>query len=851
MATNSGTTVLHVVSTSRLKYSYDREAQVNKAIQQLSNEGKRVVNIVDGPIAPFGPLGNVYSDVTIIWERIQENTVTTPAVIVENPKNEEKVSVIVTSENFNSILSRIDLFLEDGEWEKAKGYCDAALDFNSTNAEVYLRLLLAELKVSRREELAHCEQPFDGNSNYKKAMRFGSDELKAELSGYISNINEFNETKRLTGIYNNAITAMNAANSESAYKAAAATFRTIPSFKDADSLAEQCLERAEVCRKDAIYSSARSQMTGTALSGYEAAIKTFRTISGWKDADEQICACQRKIEEIKAKEEADRLERERQAEQERIAAEIAAKKRKKTIAIVTPIVAACLVFAILLTTVIIPNSKYNAAIKLFENGQYDDAITAFEAMNGYKDSEEKIESCKLQIALKMMDSGDYESAFMLIEDNKDSESASSSLYDRASAMVESGKYDDAIRLFTFIDSYRDSAERIIDSKYKKANDLFSDGKYDKAAQLFTEISSYNDSESRAAAANYLYASDLFEQGQYNEAESVFTALGEYDDSSVKAKECRYQQATALLGKGSFDSAIELFVSLGDYNNSAELIKECNYQAARSVWNGLNKSNANKENVELMLGYLAKVRGYNDDVETMYESVKKVVVSASSDGANYTYTYNVYGSLTSIRMSGSESYTNYTFDYDNEGRLIKSKSVNQYGYTRTRTLKYLNGVLNSIEHSDSGYRYKVDSNGNVVKMTYTSEYSGKSSDYVYKYDSNNRLIKEIDPDDGVYGHSEYSFEYNSNGQLVTITMTYIYGKNMSEPGKVIPCYTETFKYSNGVLSSKDRVYPNNSFYDKKRGQTETTTYTWGYIIATKTNNTATIIDVTDHYVYPQY
>ena len=166
--------------------------------------------------------------------------------------------------------------------------------------------------------------------------------------------------------------------------------KTISGFKDADSLAEQCLERAEVCLKDAIYASARSQMTGNAVSGYEAAIKTFSTISGWKDADEQIYACQRKIEEI-----ADRLERERQAEQRRIAAEKAAKKRKRIIAITAPIVVACIAFLIVLTTVIIPQQKLNKAIALIDSGDYKAAYLLLDGIN-YKNSKELQESIKPQ-----------------------------------------------------------------------------------------------------------------------------------------------------------------------------------------------------------------------------------------------------------------------------------------------------------------------------------------------------------------------------------------------------------------------------------------------------------------------
>ncbi len=296
--------------------------------------------------------------------------------------------------NTAPLLRRAFMFLEDSNWQSADEYCEKVLDLDPENAEAYLGKLMAELHIRRQEDLPNCEQPFDGSSNYRKAVRFGDEAFSSTLKGYITHINERNENARLTGIYNNGVTAMNAASTESAYKSAAAIFKTIPGFKDADSLAEQCLERAEVCRKDAVYASARSQMAGNAVSGYEAAIKTFSTISGWKDADEQIYVCQRKIEEIKAKEEADRLERERQAEVRRIAAEKAAKKRKRTFAIVTPILVACIAFVIVLTTVIIPNQKYNAAVELYNAGKYEEAIAAFTALDGYKDSAAQIKGIK-------------------------------------------------------------------------------------------------------------------------------------------------------------------------------------------------------------------------------------------------------------------------------------------------------------------------------------------------------------------------------------------------------------------------------------------------------------------------
>ncbi|MGN0473193.1 MAG: DUF6273 domain-containing protein [Lachnospiraceae bacterium] len=311
------------------------------------------------------------------------------------PKQTVKETVIVGANNAATtpLLERVFLFLEDGKWQDANIYCEKVLDIDPKNAEAYLGKLMVELQVRNRKQLADCAEPFDDRDNYSKVLRFGDEALEKEMRGYITHINERNENTRLTGIYNSAKNAMSAANTESAFKTAADTFATIPGFKDADTLAEQCLEKAEICRKDAVYSTAKSKMIGEKVASYEEAIKVFQTISGWKDSDEQIYACQKKIEEIKAKEEADRLEAERKAEERRIAAEKAAKKRKKAFAIGTPIVAACIAFLVVLTTVIIPNSKYNAAVALMNNKKYDEAITAFEAMDGYKDSENQLENC--------------------------------------------------------------------------------------------------------------------------------------------------------------------------------------------------------------------------------------------------------------------------------------------------------------------------------------------------------------------------------------------------------------------------------------------------------------------------
>lgn len=82
-------------------------------------------------------------------------------------------------------------------------------------------------------------------------------------------------------------------------------------------------------------------------ASYEEALKIFQTISGWKDTDEQIYICQRKIDEIKAKEAAKREAIKAKEE----AAEKALKIHNKALAIVCAFIAFAIVLMVILYNV--------------------------------------------------------------------------------------------------------------------------------------------------------------------------------------------------------------------------------------------------------------------------------------------------------------------------------------------------------------------------------------------------------------------------------------------------------------------------------------------------------------------
>ena len=295
-------------------------------------------------------------------------------VVADTDSQEKTVreSVAVNSGNANeeSLLKRAFMFLEDGDWSAADEYCEKVLDIDPENVRAYLGKLMAECRACRLGDLQNCEQPFDGSGNYEKVLRFADPKLAETLKDCNSYI-----------IYKGAVNAMTAADSENEYKAAAEMFKTVPGFKDADSLVEKCLDNAETCRKDTLYNSACFNMTGNIIRNYESAIRKFETISGWKDADEQIRICQEKIDEIKEKE-----------EKSRIASEKASKMCVKILSIIAAIVCVCIVF-LLVRQEVVKQQKISEKTEFLKSVEVGDTVTfgTYEQDDNISNGKEDIE----------------------------------------------------------------------------------------------------------------------------------------------------------------------------------------------------------------------------------------------------------------------------------------------------------------------------------------------------------------------------------------------------------------------------------------------------------------------------
>lgn len=188
-------------------------------------------------------------------------------------------------------------------------------------------------------------------------------------------------------------------------EAIAKQFGQIPGYKDAKKQAEQCLQDAENAR-ETVYNDAVEAMQeaekGNFSFKWEKAIRMLARegLNGYRD-----------VEELRKQAEQRRKECENAEEKERKAKE--RKNKRLTVAFVLVVLIACVVGWFVVTRVI-PNNKYQRAVALRENGQYDDAIAAFAELGEYSDANEQIAETKYQQGKALLSAKNYDDAARIL-----------------------------------------------------------------------------------------------------------------------------------------------------------------------------------------------------------------------------------------------------------------------------------------------------------------------------------------------------------------------------------------------------------------------------------------------------
>ena len=509
------------------------------------------------------------------------------------PKEVLRETVVVHQQantNIGPLLKRAFIFLEDGDFARADEFCEQVLNLDPENAEAYLGKLMAELKIKKRDNLKDCPMPFDDRSNFQKAFRYGGEQLKTILLNDIAFIKERNELawkrdilKRAAGYRENR-----------QFANAIELYRQIPGFEDADDRITECEAEAENDRKDAIYDAAVALAMIGKIDKQLEAIEQFQRIPHWKDADEQVIICDRRIQALKEEAARARIKAEREAEDARIAAEQKKKKIKSVLMIGAVSVAVLAVVLIIVTNVIIPNNRYNDAKALYAAGEYEEALAAFRKLNGHKDSEEIIKACediltapKYDAAHELFNKGRYEEAIdslKALDGYRDSESLieaynaaiSERDYEEAVELYKAGRYEDAIIAFEALKGYKDSTAHLAecvtainDGKYNAALVLYDAGKYEDAVEVFESLNGYKESaemiqtckdsiNNAAKEEKYLNAQKLYKDKKYSEAVAIYTELGAYKDSAKIVTASRIWSVIGSMKRSAWENDIPMY-----------------------------------------------------------------------------------------------------------------------------------------------------------------------------------------------------------------------------------------------------------------------------------------------------
>ena len=298
---------------------------------------------------------------------------------------------------------------------------------------------------------------------------------------------------------------------------------------------------------------------------------------------------------------------------------------------------------------LIKDYKYDKAVALADSGKYSEAITAFNELGEYSDSQEKALECEYNYALKL---------------------------------EEDGKFAEAKLIFQNLGSYGDASTRVQACAYSEAKDALENKNFKVASKLFMELGDYGDSKEMVKECSYQNALSLIENKEYKSAIEILTAIRKYSDAKDKILEAKYMFVTDNFNKKNKTTVKYLNeLTTENYRNSAELRKEL-----------LGSSEVMSDDIKAVVNYSAT------DVETSLTQLDNtkpiyfhaVVGDKSLYGKTLTLKYTTafgYTQRKTVVLSESDNvavmsypatqYKNYTVEFellDSNGQKIAGQKI---------------------------------------------------------------------------------------------------------------------------------------------------------------------------------
>ncbi len=246
-----------------------------------------------------------------------------------------------------------------------------------------------------------------------------------------------------------------------------------------------------------------------------------------------------------------KYEKERQQEefkqrQQQYQKQVKAKKSKKigkriSIIIIILLIIAAAVYGVL--NYGIPYIAYSQAKESLEQQIFDSAITQFEQLGNFLDSEELLQKAK---------------------------------YEKAEYLYSIGQKAESVEIYREISLYKDSEQRYLEVEYEIADEYYANKDYQNAAEAYSKIPDYMDSSKKLdAAVENLYNSavQMMTKHNANKAYDIFLYLGDYKDSETKLKECIRIKAEQMYEKMQYKDALDTYNQIDDYDSVPKTLEK--------------------------------------------------------------------------------------------------------------------------------------------------------------------------------------------------------------------------------------------------------------------------------------
>ena len=514
---------------------------------------------------------------------------------------------------------------------------------------------------------------------------------------------------------------------------------------DGSALTGYIAQLSEEYKNDAIYAAAVYNVGKADRPHIESAISLFEAIPDYKDSAELLEKCRVDLAVITEREEAERKEIERQKEEARAEKERQIKAVKKLIAIGLPCAVFIIALSLLISKVIIPEIRYNSAAAAYGEGNYEEAISVFKKLNGYKDSTKRLtESIEAYRASK------YAEAEALLDANEP--------YGAAKAFYEAIGYKDAKQRFDEIAKCEYTKEYYRDGSLFDSKDVTFDDKGNVIKAVWTSNNTgyvrvkefaYNDKR-EPIKENYedynIY---------YDEHYNGFTREYKYDDDH-NIISYLYTDSDG----GSY--FMEYF-----YNEKGDMIKEVKKDGSGEITDGYYYEYVYDGNGNITNETHSTLDGkYISSYETSYDNNGRIIKTARTYDTGFEgdrklqqyaeeYFYDNNGNMIMVVYT-SESDPDYNavdkYSYDEKGNKTKQLYLRSDGRTLCYESVYDDNG-NHIKITETGYdgtvnvtEYEYNDKGNVVKKTETSS-GGSVSVTENFYDDKENLIRFTETENG--------------------------------------------------------------------------------------------------------